>query len=444
VLDNGSLKIMYYRARYYDPETGRFMQRDPLEYISGTSLYEYVNSNPKSFLDPFGFYPWDMPGQEPFWNIETCTCYCGWAVVTSKAPLALEGCLRECYAYDAMKGDSPDHPDPHFNPMPGFDPITTVNQCHDKFRDHCKQKRKPAPPGPPSTPPVVPPTPPEPPVVIPPELPPIILPPPPPPAETWQECVDRVRAERNEERRNRCADLPTRPRRKCIEEVDREYRDKAKTECGPLKKGSSISKHSGIGIIREINMAIFCIFWALGCSVNLPDLDQPLIVGPISAVSERGDIAFSIGPPSKASNRIPSPSESYTVIVQPLGQIYLVKESKGTQALGWRNHVNKSSLTVAVSSSDPNSNIWIEVEPSDNGSYQIVSHALPYDLLPYAVSWSPDGNILALAAIRWASDERLIGLITDEFETSMRVYFCASPKGLSGEITMLSGRGPTM
>jgi hypothetical protein len=177
-------------------------------------------------------------------------------------------------------------------------------------------------------------------------------------------------------------------------------------------------------------MAIFCIFWALGCSVNLPDLDQPLIVGPISAVSERGDIAFSIGPPSKASNRIPSPSESYTVIVQPLGQIYLVKESKGTQALGWRNHVNKSSLTVAVSSSDPNSNIWIEVEPSDNGSYQIVSHALPYDLLPYAVSWSPDGNILALAAIRWASDERLIGLITDEFETSMRVYFCASPKGI--------------
>jgi RHS repeat-associated protein len=251
VLDNGSLKIMYYRARYYDSETGRFMQRDPLGYISGTSLYEYVNSNPKSFLDPFGFYPWDMPGQEPFWNIETCTCYCGWAVVTSKAPLALEGCLRECYAYDAMKGDSPDHPDPHFNPMPGFDPITTVNQCHDKFRDHCKQKRKPAPPGPPSTPPVVPPTPPEPPVVIPPELPPIILPPPPPPAETWQECVDRVRAERNEERRNRCADLPTRPRRKCIEEVDREYRDKAKTECGPLKKGSSISKHSGIGIIRR-------------------------------------------------------------------------------------------------------------------------------------------------------------------------------------------------
>ena len=38
-------EIMYYRARYYDTETGRFIQRDMLEYIDGMNLYEYTKSN---------------------------------------------------------------------------------------------------------------------------------------------------------------------------------------------------------------------------------------------------------------------------------------------------------------------------------------------------------------------------------------------------------------
>jgi RHS repeat-associated protein len=54
VLDNGSLKIMYYRARYYDPQTGRFMQRDPKDYIDSMCLYEYVCSKPLTQFDPYG------------------------------------------------------------------------------------------------------------------------------------------------------------------------------------------------------------------------------------------------------------------------------------------------------------------------------------------------------------------------------------------------------
>jgi len=53
-LDGGNLQIMYYRARYFDPETGRFMQRDPLDYVDGTNLYEYVNSNTLIHVDPDG------------------------------------------------------------------------------------------------------------------------------------------------------------------------------------------------------------------------------------------------------------------------------------------------------------------------------------------------------------------------------------------------------
>ncbi|MFN8626155.1 MAG: RHS repeat-associated core domain-containing protein [Candidatus Binatia bacterium] len=43
-------------ARYYDPRTGRFGQRDPLGLVSGTNLYAYVNNSPLEAVDPSGFY----------------------------------------------------------------------------------------------------------------------------------------------------------------------------------------------------------------------------------------------------------------------------------------------------------------------------------------------------------------------------------------------------
>ena len=38
--------LYYYRARYYDPDRGRFLQRDPKGYVGGMGLYEYAGSNP--------------------------------------------------------------------------------------------------------------------------------------------------------------------------------------------------------------------------------------------------------------------------------------------------------------------------------------------------------------------------------------------------------------
>ena len=48
--------IYYYRARYYDPAKGRFIQRDPLDYIDGLNLYEYVGDEPTRFTDPSGLH----------------------------------------------------------------------------------------------------------------------------------------------------------------------------------------------------------------------------------------------------------------------------------------------------------------------------------------------------------------------------------------------------
>ncbi len=47
-------QIYFYRARYYDPEMGRFLSRDPIGYADGMGLYEYVGGHPVSGPDPFG------------------------------------------------------------------------------------------------------------------------------------------------------------------------------------------------------------------------------------------------------------------------------------------------------------------------------------------------------------------------------------------------------
>ncbi|MGA1823422.1 MAG: RHS repeat domain-containing protein [bacterium] len=47
--------IYYYRARYYSPVIGRFLQTDPISFAGGDiNLYRYVNNNPVNYLDQWG------------------------------------------------------------------------------------------------------------------------------------------------------------------------------------------------------------------------------------------------------------------------------------------------------------------------------------------------------------------------------------------------------
>jgi hypothetical protein len=44
-----------YRARYYNPTTGRFLSEDPIGFAgSGANLYAYASENPLRFTDPSG------------------------------------------------------------------------------------------------------------------------------------------------------------------------------------------------------------------------------------------------------------------------------------------------------------------------------------------------------------------------------------------------------
>jgi len=44
----------YYRARYYDPSSGRFTSEDPTGFRAGANFYSYVSGNPLIFNDPTG------------------------------------------------------------------------------------------------------------------------------------------------------------------------------------------------------------------------------------------------------------------------------------------------------------------------------------------------------------------------------------------------------
>jgi RHS repeat-associated protein len=116
-MDNGDLNLMYYRARTYDPQTGRFMQRDPLgmnqsdifsqdfdvtsQYINSSNLYEYVNSNPIIYTDSSGYCRFVDLGKKAkktikkgFWPKRKIIGYI--AGETALKEWDLEASIREC------------------------------------------------------------------------------------------------------------------------------------------------------------------------------------------------------------------------------------------------------------------------------------------------------------------------------------------------------------
>ncbi|MBQ7589898.1 MAG: RHS repeat-associated core domain-containing protein [Verrucomicrobia bacterium] len=55
--------LYYFRARWYEPETGRWLSPDPIGISGGLNLYAFCGNDPVNFVDPMGLWPdWDVVG----------------------------------------------------------------------------------------------------------------------------------------------------------------------------------------------------------------------------------------------------------------------------------------------------------------------------------------------------------------------------------------------
>ena len=67
---NVEASTSYYRARYYDPQAGRFSTEDPARFRAGGNFYRYVRNDPTNLADPFGLNPavGTLPWLGPWWR----------------------------------------------------------------------------------------------------------------------------------------------------------------------------------------------------------------------------------------------------------------------------------------------------------------------------------------------------------------------------------------
>jgi RHS repeat-associated protein len=62
--------LYYYKNRYYSPDQGRFISRDPIGYLDGMNLYQYVIDNPINNQDSLGFV---CEGYRRYFGSRFCT-----------------------------------------------------------------------------------------------------------------------------------------------------------------------------------------------------------------------------------------------------------------------------------------------------------------------------------------------------------------------------------
>ena len=86
--ENDGTGLYYYRARYYNPTTQRFVSEDPLEFGGGdVNLYSYVDNQPTALRDPTGTQAAEVCNDVP----QLCDPEWWWGLATAGAGVAVAG-----------------------------------------------------------------------------------------------------------------------------------------------------------------------------------------------------------------------------------------------------------------------------------------------------------------------------------------------------------------
>jgi RHS repeat-associated protein len=93
-------ELYYYRARFYDPQVGRFISEDPIGLAGGINAFAYASNNPTNHVDPTGLADIDVHYY--------LTYYLAMAT----------GCFNESQAREIAEGDQ--HSDEDKDKLPGL------------------------------------------------------------------------------------------------------------------------------------------------------------------------------------------------------------------------------------------------------------------------------------------------------------------------------------
>ena len=108
--------LYYYRARYYDANTGRFLSEDPIGFVGGdANLYRYVFNNPANLTDPDGQNPLLIQFGSGF--IQGLIFGVGPVGSPAQAAGRALGATTRSAILDALRGDSKPKPSPE-DPQP--------------------------------------------------------------------------------------------------------------------------------------------------------------------------------------------------------------------------------------------------------------------------------------------------------------------------------------
>jgi RHS repeat-associated protein len=70
--------LYYYRARWYDPQIGRFISEDPIGLAGGINSFAYVSNNPQNKTDPLGLFDIDVHYYLTYYLARKTGCFKDW------------------------------------------------------------------------------------------------------------------------------------------------------------------------------------------------------------------------------------------------------------------------------------------------------------------------------------------------------------------------------